>query len=113
MNEVEALMEEIAKKLPTTKEYNQYKDMLSRVKEHPDLYYRIGEFRRRSIELQMSGAGNTIQANNELQNEFRDLQNNALSGDFFAAEHQYCRLIRKLQNRFLESAQIDTDFLRE
>lgn len=111
MNEVELLMTEIAKKLPETKEYNQYKDLLNRVKEQPDLYRRIGEFRRRSVELQMSGDQNLIQANNNLQNEFLDLQNNSLSNEFFAAEHQYCRMIQKLHQQFLASAQIDIDFM--
>lgn len=113
MNEVEVLMAEITKKLPETKEYNQYKDVLNRVKAQPDLYRRIGEFRRRSMEIRMTGDANTIQANNNLQNEFRDLQTNGLSNDFFAAEHQYCRMIQKLQSQFLESAQIDTDFLED
>lgn len=113
MNEVEVLMAEITKKLPETKEYNQYMDVLNRVKAQPDLYRRIGEFRRRSMEIRMSGNANTIQANNSLQNEFRDLQSNGLSNDFFAAEHQYCRMIKKLQGQFLESAQIETDFLED
>ena len=54
MNEVEILMEEVTKRLPETKEYNQYKNLLERLKEQPDLYHRVGEFRRRSIMLQMS-----------------------------------------------------------
>ncbi|MDD7403482.1 MAG: YlbF family regulator [Butyribacter sp.] len=113
MSEVEELMAQIVKKLPMTKEYNQYKDVLNRVKAKPDLYHRIGEFRRKSMEIRMSGNGNTIQAMNELQKEFQDLQNNALSADFFVAEHQYCRMIQELENQFLEGAQIETDFLEK
>ena len=111
MNRVEELMEEITRRLPETKEYNQYQDVLNRVKAQPELYNRIAEFRKRSMEVQMSGGGNTIQANNDLQNEFRDLQANGLSSDFFVAEHQYCRMIQKLQRQLLESAQVETDFL--
>ena len=111
VNEVEILMEEVTKRLPETREYNQYKNLLERLKEQPDLYHRVGEFRRRSIMLQMSDNVCAVHANNELQNEFRDLQNNGLSSEFLAAEHQYCQMIRRLQEKFLESAQIETDFL--
>lgn len=111
MNEINVLMAEVTKKLPMTKEYNQYKNLLDRLKLQPDLYRRVGEFRRRSVAMQIEDAGNAIHANNALQNEFMDLQNNSLVNDFFIAEHQYCRMIRELQECFLESAMIETDFL--
>lgn len=113
MNEVNELMNEIARKLPDTKEYNQYKNLLDRLRAKPDLYRRVGEFRRRSISVQLGDRANAIHANNELQNEFHDLQNNGLVNDFFVAEHQYCRMIRDLQEILLESAQIETGFLEE
>ena len=47
MNEVEEILEQLIHKIATTKEYNQYMTMLDRIKSQPDLYHRIGEFRRR------------------------------------------------------------------
>lgn len=113
MNEVETLMAEIVKKIPETKEYNQYVNLLERVKAKPELYHRIGEYRRRSLAIQTAENINIIQENNNLQNEYRDLQNNGLSNDFFVAEHQYCKMIQRLQEQLLESANIETDFLEE
>ena len=109
MSEVENLMAGLVETLHTTKEYNHYRNLLKRVKEQPELYGRIGEFRRRGISLRM--AENTIQANNELQKEFRDLQSNGLANDFLVAERQYCRMVRELQEKFLEGADIETEFL--
>lgn len=109
MSELENLMAALLDALYATKEYNHYRNLLKRVKEQPQLYGRIGEFRRRGISLRM--AENTIQANNELQNEFRDLQSNGLANDFLAAERQYCRMVRQLQEKFLEGANIETEFL--
>ena len=111
MNEINVLMAEVSRKLPMTKEYNQYKNVLDRLKAQPELYRRVGEFRRRSVAMQLEDAGNAIHANNALQNEFLDLQNNSLVNDFLIAERQYCRMIRELQECFLESALIETDFL--
>lgn len=109
MSEVEDLMTTMVEKLHTTKEYNQYRNLLQRIKGQPELYGRIGEFRRRGISLRMSD--NTIQANNALQNEFRDLMSNGLANDFLVAERQYCRMVKELQEKFLEGAGIETEFL--
>ena len=109
MSEVEDLVTALVNTLHTTKEYNQYRNLLNRVKEQPELYSRIGEFRRRGLSLRM--AENAIHANNELQKEFRDLQVNGLANDFLVAERQYCRLVQRLQERFIEGAGIETDFL--
>lgn len=113
MNEVESLMDEVVRKIPMTKEYNQYRDLLERLKAQPELYRRVAEFRRRSVAIQMSEGEDAIQQNNNLQNEFRDLQSNGLSSEFFMAEHQYCRMIGNLQKKFLEGAEIETSFLEE
>lgn len=109
MSELENLMAELVDKLHATKEYNHYRNLLKRVKEQPELYGRIGEFRRRGISLRLWE--NTIQANNELQKEFGDLQSNGLANDFLVAERQYCRMVRELQEKFLEGADIETEFL--
>lgn len=111
MQEVEQRMVELTGRLRETQEYNQYQHLLERVKEQPDLYQRIGQFRRQSLALRMSENGDKVQANNALQNEFRDLQNNGLASDFLVAEHQYCRMVQKLQEMFLEGARIETEFL--
>lgn len=111
MSEVENLMTTLVEKLHTTKEYNQYMNLLQRVKGQPELYGRIGEFRRRGISLRMAENINAIQANNDLQNEFRDLLNNGLANDFLVAERQYCRMVKQLQEMFLTGAEIETEFL--
>ena len=113
MNEVDEILEQLIHKIATTKEYNQYMTMLDRIKSQPDLYRRIGEFRRRSLAIQMSESNNKIQENNNLQNEYRDLLTNGLSNDFFVAEHQYCGMIQAIQNELLENAHIDTGFLED
>ncbi len=110
-NETGMLMEELVKSLKASQEYNQYQNLLEALKSKPEIYQRVAEFRRRSIALQMSDEGQSIEANNALQKEFADLQINGLANEFMAAEHQYCQMIRKLQNYFLEHLDLETDFL--
>lgn len=115
MSDINELMAEVTRNLTMTKEYNQYRNLLERLKAQPDLYRRVGEFRRRSIQIQMQmeNSENAIHGNNELNNEFLDLQNNGLANDFFVAERQYCRIIRELQDCLMEGAQVETSFLEE
>ena len=107
----EEVMESLIRAIKGTREYNQYHNLLESVKAQPELYNRIGEYHRRSLAMQMSESENFIHENNKLQKEYYDLQNNSLSNEFFSAEHQYCVMIRSLQNQFLEGIKIETDFL--
>lgn len=111
MVEPDKFMQQLIESIKSTKEYNQYHSLLERVKSQPELYARIGDYHRRSLALQMYESPNFIQDNNRLQNEYADLQNNGLSNEFLAAEHQYCMMIRKLQDKFIEEVNIETDFL--
>ena len=113
MKETESVMQELINSIKNTKEYNQYHSLLQSVKSRPELYARIGEYHRRSLALQLYESSNFIQDNNNLQNEYADLQNNGLTNEFLAAEHHYCSMIRKLQEQFIEAVDIETGFLEE
>ena len=112
-DESQILMEQLVDAIKHSQEYNRYQSLLENVKKHPDIYHRIGEFRRRSIMFQTSDHVNAIDENNALQKEFADLQNNGLANEFMAAEHQYCQMIRKLQGYFLDHLDLELDFLND
>ena len=78
MNEMKQLMTELTDRLRKTNEYNQYINVLSRLKQDPELYARIGDYRRRSLWIQMQEGEAFIQGNNGLQKDFADLQENGL-----------------------------------
>ena len=111
MNEMKQLMTELTDRLRKTNEYNQYINVLSRLKQDPELYARIGDYRRRSLWIQMQEGEAFIQGNNGLQKDFADLQENGLAIEFFAAEHQYIAMVKELQEQFLEGSAVETSFL--
>ena len=45
--------------------------------------------------------------------EFADLQVNGLANEFLAAEHQYCMMIKKMQEYFLDHLDLELEFLDE
>lgn len=101
MNEMKQLMTELTDRLRKTNEYNQYINVLSRLKQDPELYARIGDYRRRSLWIQMQEGEAFIQGNNGLQKDFADLQENGLANEFFAAEHQYIAMVKELPGAVL------------
>ena len=111
MNEMKQLMTELTDRLRKTNEYNQYINVLSRLKQDPELYARIGDYRRRSLWIQMKEGEAFIQGNNGLKKDFADLQENGLANEFFAAEHQYIAMVKELQEQFLEGSAVETSFL--
>ena len=52
--ETQLLMEQLVDAVKRTQEYNQYQTLLENVRKRPEIYQRIGEFRRRSIAFQMT-----------------------------------------------------------
>lgn len=111
--ETQLLMEQLMEAVKRTQEYNQYQTLLESVKKHPDIYRRIGEFRRGSIVFQMTDHANPIEENNALQKEFADLQTNGLANEFLAVEHQYCMMIKRMQGYFLDHLDLELEFLDE
>lgn len=111
MNDIETLLEQLIERIKETNEYNQYYELLQRVKSNQEIYAQIGDYRRRSLWVQMQQGEEFIHNNNELQKDFGHLQENGLASEFFAAEHQYVAMVRKLQDIFLEGISLDTSFL--
>ena len=98
--------------IKSTKEYNQYQTLLKKVKKMNRNYmeeYVITEEKKVSL-CSFRIMRIFIQENNNLQNEFADLLNIGLSNEYFAAEHQYCGMIRKIQECYLEEISIETGF---
>lgn len=112
-SESQILMEQLVDAIRRSQEYNQYRSLLESMKNHPELYQRVGEFRRRNILFQMTDHANAIEENNELQKEFADLKSNGLASEFMAAEHQYCRMIKGLQDYLLENIDLEIDILND
>ena len=95
MKEIDDALNALINVIKSTKEYNQYQTLLKKVKNEPELYGRICDYRRKSKWYRLSSDGWDI----------------GLSNEYFAAEHQYCVMIRKIQECYLEEISIETDFL--
>jgi len=106
-------MEKVIALIHSSQEYNQYQNLLDTIKSQPEIYQRIAQFRRRSVLIQMQENVDMISENNNLQNEFYDLQQNGLASEFMAAEHQYVQMLREIQTEFLDKIDLAIDFLDE
>jgi hypothetical protein len=104
-------MEDIIDSLKSSTEYNQYISVLSEIKRAPELYNRVAEFRKRSMEISIREDVDFIKENENLQSEFADLLINELVIDYMSSEMRYVKKVRKLRDRLLEGANIDISMI--
>ena len=76
-------------------EYQEYQVQLERIKQQPELYARVNEFRKRNFELQNSEySENLMERADELEREYAGLRENSLVEDFLEAELDFCRMMQ-------------------
>ncbi|MEE3393077.1 MAG: YlbF family regulator [Lachnospiraceae bacterium] len=112
MDAREEILNQLIDSVVNSEEHDSYVTMLEQLKMYPDLLERVGEFRKRCFSYQFDDNADVLAENSRIESEFSDILTNRLVSDFLAAERQYCSLIKKLNNRFYESLDLDAGFLK-
>ncbi len=113
MNRIEELTSNLIEAVKESNEYLQYQRLLAQVMEDGDLYFEINEFRKKSISIQLHADRNLLDVSSELYAEYNTLLADSLVTDFLSSEQAYCRLIREMNDRIMESLDLDIDFLED
>lgn len=111
MKEVEAQTQNLINMIKNCNEYNQYIRLQKNIMQDPLLYDKLNEFRRKSLVVQFGNEADLDGAMYGLTQEYSDLLQNPMATDFLFAEQQYCKLIRFVQTKIIQSTEIDIDFL--
>ena len=82
-------IEKYAERIRSTDAYRTYQEQLSLIRQDPEKYRRVNEFRKKNYELQKS--------------EGRDI-------DFFRAELAFCRMMQEVNLRLTEAVKFDMEF---
>lgn len=107
IEQTEVLVESIQE----SDEYSEYKRLLKTVMQDENLYEKVNEFRRRNFVVQVEKSSDVLEEIDKLQKEYADLLNNLLIKEFLAAEQIMCKMMRQINNRVLESLEMDISFL--
>ncbi len=86
-----------AREVKQSEVYQEYARQLTRIKEQPELYGSVNEFRKKNFDIQNNGAPeNMMERLEELDREYAWLRENALVEDFLDAELKFCRMMQEI-----------------
>ncbi|MCR5586514.1 MAG: YlbF family regulator [Lachnospiraceae bacterium] len=111
MDDTDNLMEALIKELKKSPEYNQYISNLNEIKNNPELFNRISDFKTRSLEIQLRDNIDFIAENNRLQDEYVDMLSNEIVTEFLTAERIYVAKVRALRDKLISGAGIELKFI--
>ena len=88
--------------------YKNYRTQLERIKQYPDLYKQVNEFRQRTYEIQ-----NTEQVDelfdkiDAFEREYEKFRENPIVDEFLRAELALCRMMQKIDIFITEELDFD------
>lgn len=90
-------------KLHDTDTYRKYCYERDRIKQHPDLYAEVNEYRRKTFELQNNTDQDKLfDALDAYEKEYEKFRENPIVEGFLKAELAYCRLMQELNDIIMD-----------
>ena len=105
--------EELVQAMLASEEYREYLECFAKIKEQPELYERVGDYRKRNFELQnMDVNDNMFDEVMRFQMENSAIRKNALVNQFLKAELSVCRMLQGITRTISDNVELDIDFLK-
>lgn len=104
---------ELLDALRNSEEYQEYLRCYDEIKEDPELYNRVCDYRKRNFELQnMDVNDNMFDEVMRFQMENADIRRIDLVNQFLKSELSVCRMLQDISKEILDGVDIDLAFLR-
>lgn len=95
--EIRYAAKEYASKIQKTETYRKYCYERDRIKQYPDLYAEVNEYRRKTFELQnYTDQDQLFDALDAYEKEYEKFRENPIVEGFLQAELAYCRMMQEL-----------------
>lgn len=111
--DIKQALDYLAESVKNSEEFEQYHIELARLKTNTQLYSRVCEYRKRCMALHVSSAQNSFEEVTAIRSEFEDVLKNKNAMNFMVAEQKFLKLVKEINNKLLEVAAIEVDFLQE
>ena len=110
---IEEALELLIEGLKESTEYKEYQTALIEVKKDKQLWKSLSEFQRQHFVLHATLEENLTEQERILYRDHEALLAFPAVREFQRAEKEYCRVVRKIQDRFAKQVDIDISFLEE
>lgn len=109
MTQIEKAMEDLIAAIGTCEEYKRYLAAKEEIGKYPLLKEKADAFRRLKFELQ--GAETDIfEKTDRIRSEHEEIYGNPAVWEYLTAEDVFCRILRKVNWKLLESLDFDIEF---
>jgi len=99
---------EYVRAIKRTAVYKAYRTQLERMKQQPELYAQVNEFRRRNYEIQNSSqADDLFDKIDAFEKEYEKFRENPLVDEFLRAELALCRMMQEIDIFLTEELDFD------
>ncbi len=96
-NHIRSIVMTFVRGIKQSEVYRNYCCQLNRIKEQPELYGKVNEFRKKNFDIQNSEPPESVMERLEdLEREYAWLRENVLVEDFLQAELAFCRMMQEL-----------------
>ncbi len=113
-SKIEEKAKELADLIRNSQEYKNYLLCREVLKEDPQLYQRVNDFRRDNFLLQVEGETDKLYDEmGRLQSEFAPVRRDVRVSGFLQYEHFLCRTLQQIEEILLEDLDFDIEFLEE
>lgn len=113
-SKIEEKAKELADLIRNSQEYKNYLLCREVLKEDPQLYQRVNDFRRDNFLLQVEGEADKLYDEmGRLQSEFAPVRRDVRVSGFLQYEHFLCRTLQQIEEILLEDLDFDIEFLEE
>lgn len=103
-------IEKYAERIRSTDAYRTYQEQLSLIRQDPEKYRRVNEFRKKNYELQKSEGRDIDERIEALAEELEKFREDPVVDDFFRAELAFCRMMQEVNLRLTEAVNFDMEF---
>lgn len=112
MDQVFKLSEELNRALLDSAEYRQYVNTSRAIKEQPELYHMMNDYRKRNRHVQMYASEDTIfDETNQLLVEYDSVVKNEKVAEFLAAEQKLLRMLQQVYANVERHMEFDDDYM--
>ncbi len=109
MDQIQKALEDLIAAIETCEEYKGYLAAKEEIKKHPLLKKKADEFRKLKFDLQRSET-DIFEKTDELRQEHEEVNGNSVVWEYLIAENAFCRILRQVNWKLLESLDFDAEF---
>ena len=100
---IELASNEFVCKIKESAIYKEYREKLQKLKEYPDCYQKVNEFRQRNYEMQnATQVDDLFEKMDAFEQEYEKFRENPLVEEFLQAELAFCRMMQEVDIAIME-----------